>query len=86
MPTEKKEESKRDKFVRLAENRTNRIISQLQLLGNLSNKNAYEYSDKDIAKMYKAIEEALAASKRCYTKQDDKTNKLFHFDDWSARG
>lgn len=31
------EESKHDKFVRLAEARTNKIIDTLQLLGNCSN-------------------------------------------------
>jgi len=31
---EKKSESKRDRFVRLAEARTNKIIDMLQLLGN----------------------------------------------------
>ena len=81
MERAKKDETKREKFVRLAENRTNRIISQLQLLGNLANKNAYEYSDKDIVKMYKAIEEALSESRKCYSKQDDRKTNLFHFDD-----
>lgn len=33
----KDKESKRDKFVRLAEARTNKIIDMLQLLGNCSN-------------------------------------------------
>ena len=42
------QETKRDKFVRLAENRTNKILDTLQLLGNCSNQNAYEYSKKDI--------------------------------------
>ena len=81
MSRAKDNETKREKFVRLAENRTNRIISQLQLLGNLSNKNAYEYTEKDIAKMFKAIEDALAASKRCYSKQGEKNDTVFRFDD-----
>ena len=34
---EKKRETKREKFVRLAEARTNKIIDMLQLLGNCSN-------------------------------------------------
>ena len=33
----KKQETKREKFVRLAEARTNKIIDMLQLLGNCSN-------------------------------------------------
>lgn len=38
---EKKSESKRDRFVRLAEARTNKIIDMLQLLGNCANTNTY---------------------------------------------
>ena len=45
-------ESKRDKFVRLAENRTNKILETLVLLGNCSNTSAYEYSQKDVDKIY----------------------------------
>ena len=45
------QETKREKFVRLAENRTNKILDTLQLLGNCSNQNAYEYSKKDIDKI-----------------------------------
>lgn len=39
-------ETKRDKFVRLAEARTNKIIDMVQLLGNCSNTSQYEYSQK----------------------------------------
>ncbi len=53
-------ETKREKFVRLAEARTNKIIDTIHLLGNLSNTGAYEYSKKDVDQMIKAIEEALA--------------------------
>ena len=40
----KDKESKRDKFVRLAEARTNKIIDMLQLLGNCSNTSTYSYT------------------------------------------
>ena len=42
-----KKESKREKFVRMAEARTIKIISMVRLLGNCSNRLAYEYSEKD---------------------------------------
>ena len=75
------EETKREKFVRLAENRTNRIIDQLNLLSNLSNKNAYEYTQKDVNKMFKAIEEALTDAKRKFAKQGEQGGRHFTFDD-----
>lgn len=73
-------ETKREKFVRLAEKRTNRIIDQLELLGNLSNTSAYEYSQRDINMMFKAIEDALSEAKKCYTRQEKKETKKFSFD------
>ena len=39
----KKKETKREKFVRMAEARTIKIISMVRLLGNCSNRLAYEY-------------------------------------------
>lgn len=43
-------ESKRERFVRLAEARTNKIIDMLKLLGNCSNSNVYEYTKADVEK------------------------------------
>ena len=59
-----KEETKREKFVRMAETRTIKIISMVRLLGNCSNKLAYEYSDKDVTKIFNAIESAVSDAKK----------------------
>lgn len=45
----------RDNFVRLAENRTNAILKSLDLLGNLSNRSNYSYEEKDVKKIFGAI-------------------------------
>lgn len=45
----------RDNFVRLAETRTNRVLRDLDLLGNLSNKSNYSYDEKDVTKILHAI-------------------------------
>lgn len=58
------QETKREKFVRLAEKRTNRILEQIGLLGNLSNTNAYEYSQKDIDTIFQAIDLSVKDAKR----------------------
>lgn len=80
MATEKKE-SKREKFVRLAENRTNRILDTLQLLGNCSNTSAYEYTQKDVDKIFKAIQTQLDETKRRFNKQDCSKTNVFKLDD-----
>lgn len=37
-------ESKKEKFIRIAEARTNKIIDMIRLLGNCSNTSTYDYS------------------------------------------
>jgi uncharacterized protein with WD repeat len=47
--------AKREKFVELAEKRTKNAIKAIRVIGKLGNKNAYEYSDADIAKIVKVL-------------------------------
>lgn len=48
--------TKRERFEKVAVARVNRIIKDLKLLGNCSNKNNYEYSDKDVRKIFAAVD------------------------------
>lgn len=50
---------KRERFVRVAESRTNKIIEMIRLLGNCANKSNYEYDEKDINRIYDAIKKEL---------------------------
>ncbi|QIA65405.1 hypothetical protein GT360_17855 [Vibrio astriarenae] len=50
---------KKDKFVELAEKRVTRAIKDLQLIGNLSNKNNYAYTPEDVDKIIKVLEGEL---------------------------
>ena len=76
----KKEETKRDKFVRIAEARTNKIINMIQLLGNCSNQSLYEYSQKDVNKIFNAIQAELDEAKKRYSKQDSQKGSKFTLD------
>ena len=75
-----KEETKRDKFVRLAEARTNKILDTLVLLGNCSNTSAYEYTQKDVDKIFKAIQSQLDETKKRFSKQGTTQNSRFTLD------
>ena len=66
----KENETKRDRFVRLAENRTNKIINMIQLLGNCSNTSIYEYSDEDIDKIFSAIESSIKDARKKFSKSE----------------
>ena len=69
-------ETKRDKFVRLAEARTNKIISMINLLGNCANPRVYEYSKEDVKKIFSAIEEELKIAKSKYEILDNESKKF----------
>ncbi len=60
------EKEKTERFKRVAEGRTNKIINQIRLLGNCANKSNYEYSDEDIKKIFSAIENELKITKAKY--------------------
>lgn len=49
---------KREKFVRLAEGRTQSALEAIRKIGNLSNRRAYDYGDADIKKIVKTLREA----------------------------
>ena len=72
--------TKRDKFVRLAEARTNKIIDMLQLLGNCSNTSAYDYTQQDVDKIFGAIENELREAKKKFNKVESKKSSRFTLD------
>lgn len=74
------QETKRDKFVRLAEARTNKIIDMLQLLGNCSNTSAYDYTQQDVEKIFGAIENELKEAKKKFNKVENKKSSRFSLD------
>ena len=47
---------KRGKFIKLANNRVNRTVKDLRLIGNLSNRSAYEYNEDDVRKIVKTLQ------------------------------
>jgi hypothetical protein len=54
---------KRAKFVELANNRVNRAIRDIRLIGNLSNRSAYEYGDEDVRVIARALQRELEGMK-----------------------
>jgi len=52
-------ESRNNRFKRLATKRTNNILNNIRLIGNLSNKSTYDYSEEEVSKIFSAIESQL---------------------------
>lgn len=55
----KNNETKSDRFKRLAEKRTKRILDDIRILSNLSNKGLYDYTPEQLRKIFGVIKETL---------------------------
>lgn len=68
-------ETKSERFVRIAEARTNKIIDMIQLLGNCSNRATYEYTKEDVKQIFAAIESELRMAKAKFEVVDSEGGK-----------
>ena len=59
-------QNKRKKFLELANSRVNKTLSNIKLIGNLSRKNNYEYSEKDVRAIFSALEKELKSAKSLF--------------------
>jgi hypothetical protein len=53
----------RRKFVELAEKRVSRALRDIRLIGNLSNRSNYNYTEDDAKKIYRALRDAVEEMK-----------------------
>ncbi len=54
----------REKFVRLANKRVSNALKSIQLIGNLSNRSNYDYSEEDVQKIFRALQDELGACRK----------------------
>lgn len=69
-------ETKNEKFVRIAESRTNKIIDTIKLLGNCSNKAVYEYDKEDVKKIFTAIENEIKIARTKFETAESNKKKF----------
>ena len=69
-------ETQRERFVRIAEARTNKILEMMRLLGNCSSKGNYEYTEEDIKKIFGALERELKNTKNKFLGLDAKEERF----------
>lgn len=69
-------ESKHEKFKRLAKQRGDRVLKDIELLGNLGNRNNYDYSESDVRKLFSALEDEMRIAKMRF-KQNKKREIKF---------
>jgi hypothetical protein len=73
-------ESDRKKFVELAEKRVSRALRDLRLIGNLSNRSNYKYTDEDARKIYRVLRDALEELKARFERRGDDRAVSFKLD------
>lgn len=57
------DETRHDRFKRIASKRTNEILEKMRILGNCSNKSSYEYTEEEVNKIFSEIEKQLKFTK-----------------------
>ena len=75
-----KDNNKRDpagKFIELANKRVNKAIKDIRLIGNLSNKSTYSYSDEQAKKIIRTLQKELDVMKSKFTGIESDDSDVF---------
>ncbi|MEX0450182.1 hypothetical protein V6X63_10540 [Spiribacter sp. 221] len=59
----------------------NRAIKDVRLIGNLSNRNSYEYTPEDTRKIFRALQRELDAAKARFAGDGGEKGNLFTLGD-----
>jgi len=70
------EETRHDRFIRIATKRTNEILEKIRILGNCSNKSSYEYTEEEINRIFGEIDKQLKVTKSKFLANKKVTFKL----------
>ena len=70
-------QSKRDKFRKLAESRTNNALIAIGRIGNLSNRQLYEFEEAEVRKIIKALKEAIGEVENRFASHRGKAESRF---------
>lgn len=74
------DETDRDKFVRLATARVNKAIKAIQVIGNLSNRSNYKYTNADVEKIFRVLIGEVRACRQRFEPRSDSGRSGFRLD------
>lgn len=69
-------ETPEGRFKRIAIVRTNAVLDRLRILGNLSNRQMYSYSEEDINKIFLAINKQIKEVRAKFNSRKEEKFKL----------
>ncbi len=72
----KNNEQGRERFKRLATQRTNSVLQRLKVLGNCSNRSAYDYTEDEVNKIFSEIDRRVRETKAKFHFPKNKEFKL----------
>jgi hypothetical protein len=70
------QETRNERFRRIATKRTNEIFEKIRILGNCSNRSSYEYTEEEVNKIFSEIEKQLKFTKAKFLAEKKDTFKL----------
>lgn len=70
------QETRNERFRRIATKRTNEILEKIRILGNCSNRSSYEYTEEEVNKIFSEIEKQLKFIKAKFLAEKRETFKL----------
>jgi uncharacterized protein YehS (DUF1456 family) len=73
---EQNQNPKRERFKRLATQRTNIVLKRLKVLGNCANRSAYSYTEEDINKIFSEVDRRVRETKAKFHFPKNKEFKL----------
>lgn len=69
-------DKRKENFIRVAEKRTNKIIDMISLLGNLSNRSFYDYTNSQIEQIFDSIQNELDLQRLKFDNAKSKKQKF----------
>ncbi len=73
-------ETDREKFLRLANSRVTKAIQAIRIVGNLSNRSNYSYTEADVEKIFRALGTELKNCRARFTSDTSIGATLFKLD------
>ncbi|XRG77008.1 hypothetical protein V5E38_14235 [Rossellomorea sp. GAMAL-10_SWC] len=70
---------KLEKFERLAEKRITEVVKKIRLVGNLANKNNYDYTDQHVKQLLDTIDYEIKALKNRFKEENNTDEYIFSF-------
>ncbi|ABY42080.1 hypothetical protein OB974_24735 [Bacillus cereus] len=73
------ENEKLNKFEQLAEKRVSEVLKKMQLIGNLANRNNYDYTEKHVKQIIETLESELKMLKSKFGEKSLERKTTFKF-------